>query len=125
MKSFANKPCPCGSKKKYKKCCMRLHKGKCAESAIELMKSRYSAYATKNYIYIVKTEYPSKQTNSEEIKKFCEYSFNKLEIIDFVQNDQEAFVEFKAYINDFILHERSRFVKEDGIWYYVDGVIFD
>lgn len=104
---------------------MRLHKGKCAESAIELMKSRYSAYATKNYIYIVKTEYPSKQTNSEEIKKFCEYSFNKLEIIDFVQNDQEAFVEFKAYINDFILHERSRFVKEDGIWYYVDGVIFD
>lgn len=104
---------------------MLLHKGKSANSALELMKSRYSAYATKNYRYILKTEHPSKQICEDEIKAFCEYRFKKLEILDCVQNDQEAFVEFKAYIDDFILHERSRFVKEDGVWYYIDGIIFD
>ncbi|MGR5471371.1 YchJ family metal-binding protein, partial [Vibrio astriarenae] len=35
------------------------------------------------------------------------------------------FVEFNAYFNEdgkrYCMTERSRFVKEDGLWYYIDG----
>ena len=53
-----NSTCPCGSKKKYKKCCAIYHKGALAPSALALMKSRYSAYAIGNSDYIIKTTHP-------------------------------------------------------------------
>jgi len=48
MKFSVNNPCPCGSGKKYKKCCGILHKGVIAKDALELMKSCYSAFAVDN-----------------------------------------------------------------------------
>ena len=40
-------------------------------------------------------------------------------------SDGEGFVEFKAYSQhngiEQVMHERSRFLKEEGLWYYVDG----
>ena len=40
-------------------------------------------------------------------------------------HENEGFVEFKAYFNDgdsqFCMQERSRFVREGGLWYYIDG----
>ncbi len=37
--------CPCNSRKKYRDCCKILHDGGFPESALALMRSRYSAYA--------------------------------------------------------------------------------
>jgi len=115
--------CPCGSDKKYKKCCYLFHKGKAKpKTALELMKSRYSAYAKGEVKYIIKTtakEY-QKELNENEIKLFCQSNFKKLEIIDFNEN----MVEFKAYINEYILHEKSEFIKENFEWKYLKGKIY-
>ncbi|GAB6044743.1 YchJ family protein [Caminibacter profundus] len=127
MKISKNSKCPCGSGKKYKECCYRFHKGSNPKNALELMKSRYSAYAAQNANYIIKTTHknsPHFEKNKDEwiksIKEFSKSEFKKLEIIEFVDGENEAFVEFKAFIDDYVMREKSRFIKEDK-WYYVDG----
>ncbi len=127
MKISKNSKCPCGSGKKYKECCLRFHKGANAKNALELMKSRYSAYAAGEANYIIKTTHKNsshfeknKQKWIKEIKKFSKSNFKKLEIIEFIDGEKEAFVEFKAYIDDYVMHEKSYFLKEDK-WYYVGG----
>ena len=128
MKISKNSKCPCGSGKKYKECCMKYHKGANAKNALELMKSRYSAYAAGEANYIIKTTHKSsphyEHDRSEWIKGIKEFSkseFKKLEIIEFIDGEKEAFVEFKAYIDDYVMHEKSRFIKEDK-WYYMEGI---
>ena len=68
MKFSPNNPCPCGSGKKYKKCCQIYHKGKIAKSALELMKSRYSAFAVGDIDYIIKTS--TFQKDFDDLKSF-------------------------------------------------------
>ena len=110
--------CPCGGER-YKKCCYPFHKNKKKpKTPLELMKSRYSAYALGEVKYIIKTQI--EKTDIESIKSFCNSEFKKLEIIDYYDN----IVEFKAYIDDYILHERSEFVFEDG-WKYLKGEIYE
>jgi len=119
--------CPCGSEIDYKKCCKPFHKNKKkAKNALILMKSRYSAYAMKEVKYILKTTHKNnpewKNPKWEnDIKVFCHSNFKKLEIIEFIDGENEAFVEFKAYIDDVIIHEKSRFLKE-GVWLYESGI---
>ena len=127
MKISKNSKCPCGSGKKYKKCCFPFHKGANPKNALLLMKSRYSAYASGEADYIIKTTHknsPHFEENKEEwiksIKEFSKSEFKKLEIIDFTEGKKEAFVKFRAYIDDYVMEEKSLFLKEDK-WYYVKG----
>jgi len=127
MKISKNSKCPCGSGKKYKECCFRFHKGSNPKNAFELMKSRYSAYAVGEANYIIKTTHknsPYYEKNKKEwidsIKEFSKSNFKKLEIIEFINGEKEAFVKFRAYIDGYIMEEKSRFIKEDK-WYYVGG----
>ncbi|MEO1928616.1 MAG: YchJ family metal-binding protein [Nautiliaceae bacterium] len=55
------------------------------------------------------------------MKEFSNSNFKKLEIVEFIDGEKDAFVEFRAYIDDYVMKERSRFLKEDK-WYYVNGV---
>ena len=120
--------CPCGSGVKYKKCCEPFHKNKKKpKNALLLMKSRYSAYAMKQAKYIIKTTHKNNpEWNNpnweKEIKHFSQSEFKKLEIIFFEEKENEAFVEFKAFVDDFVIHEKSRFLKED-VWLYESGEI--
>jgi SEC-C motif-containing protein len=119
-----NSKCPCGSGLKYKKCCQAYHKGKVPENALALMKSRYSAYAMGEVRYIIKTALRDDDINS--IKEFCKNSsFKKLEIIDFIDGENEAYVTFRATIfqgsNDISFTEKSKFIKIDGKWMYESG----
>ena len=130
MKISKNTKCPCGSGKKYKDCCYKWHKIGSAPNALLLMKSRYSAYAAGNAEYIIKTTYSNSPHSERDldkwkrsIKEFGMSEFKKLEIIEFVDGEKESYVEFKAYIDDYVMHERSRFLKEEK-WYYVDGKQF-
>ena len=50
--------CPCGSQDSYKNCCKPLHRGEPAKSAVQLMRSRYSAYALSLPDYIIATPSP-------------------------------------------------------------------
>ena len=101
------------------------------------MKSRYSAYKLKLPKYIISTTNKNNidfNTNTKqwekEILEFCtNYSFEKLEIIDFIDDENESFVTFKATLiyqnKDSSIIEKSRFIKELNKWYYIDGVFLD
>ena len=134
MKLSVNSPCPCGSGTKYKKCCQRYHKGALALDALTLMKSRYSAYATGNADYIIKTTHPDNSDYTEDIRSWkasiVEFSshtaFEGLRILSYDRGEEEAFVTFEARLSSALLKEKSRFLKVSGRWFYVDGeVTFD
>lgn len=132
-----NNICPCGSKKKYKKCCKIYHDGTLPQNALLLMKSRYSAFVINNSKYIIKTTHeknPDYTQNIETWKKSLEKfslltDFKKLHIIEFIDGEAEAFVTFKAEIfqngSDISFIEKSRFLKEDNRWLYINGEIKD
>ncbi len=127
MKISKNSKCPCGSGRKYKECCFKYHKGSNPKNALELMKSRFSAYAAGEANYIIKTTHknsPHYEQNRIEwvkgIKDFSKSEFKKLEIINFIDGEKEAFVKFRAYIDDYVMEEKSRFIKKDK-WYYVEA----
>lgn len=124
-----NAPCPCGSGKKYKKCCQIFHKGAIPKDALSLMKSRYSAYAVGEVEYIIKTTDIDNPDYTDNISKWRESisnfsknnNFEKLEIIEYIDNGDSAIVEFKACISGAVMRERSQFLKRDGRWLYLDG----
>lgn len=89
------------------------------------MRSRYAAYARGDAAYLLATWHPSTRPPTlalEEDPAWC-----GLEIRACAAGDREGSVEFVARYRDGgrpgALHETSRFVREEGCWYYVDGRI--
>ncbi len=134
MKISGNSFCPCGSQKKFKNCCRIFHYGEKPSTALELMKSRYSAYVANNPKYIIETTHIDNKDYTTDIKSwensisdFAHYSdFKELQIIDFIeQSSNIAFVTFRAVIfqgaidSSFI--EKSKFVKINNQWLYHSG----
>ena len=127
--------CPCWSKKKYHDCCEKYHKGNLPETALALMRSRYSAYALALADYIMLTTHPKnpiaimeKETRRKEILEFSRKThFENLEILDFIDGPEIAYVTFKAHLKqgkkDASFLEKSRFEKINGRWLYWDGII--
>ena len=130
-KSFNNLPCPCLSGMKYKKCCGKYHKGALAPNALTLMKSRYSAYATNNANYIIKTTHKDNidynidtKLWKTSIELFCKNTkFLQLTIISFSTKEDSAYVEFEAKLGNETMMENSYFVKENSMWLYHSGVV--
>jgi SEC-C motif-containing protein len=129
-KPSPNLPCPCGSGLKYKKCCLKYHKGALPSTALQLMHSRYSAYALGLAEYIMSTTHPDNSDFTEEReqwkKEILAFSrataFEGLKTVAFVDGEEEAYVTFEALLSSGLLREKSRFLKENGKWLYVDGV---
>jgi SEC-C motif-containing protein len=126
--------CPCCSGKQYVHCCGPLHRGAVvAKTAVQLMRSRFSAYALKQIDYLYETTYPEKRSESfkQEMAAWANRAeFIKLEILGKRQGrslDKVGQVEFIAYYRQFgeekQMHELSRFRRYKGRWHYVDGVI--
>jgi SEC-C motif-containing protein len=126
-KTSPNIPCPCGSNIKYKKCCQIYHKGAKPKTAFLLMKSRYCAFVVGDSSYIVKTTHE----NNSDIKNWKEgikiftssTEFLGLEILEFIDGEEEAFVTFKVFLSSGDMTEKSRFLKVDGRWLYESGEI--
>ena len=118
--------CPCGSGDLFGRCCLPLHQGvRAAETAEELMRSRYSAFVVGDSEYVWRTWHPS--TRPADVTDLS-VTWTRLEIIDRVgggPGDDTAEVEFRAHHRAGVLHERSRFAVRAGRWFYVDGEIFD
>lgn len=133
MKIPPNDQCPCGSLKKYKKCCKVFHDGTNAKTAEQLMRSRFTAYILNDANYIIKTTHKSNQEytlNIESWKKdimnFSDYTeFLGLEILESVEGKEESFIKFNAILKqgnlDASFTENSRFLKVENRWFYVDG----
>ncbi len=118
--------CPCHSGKSYEECCKPFHEGKPPENVLLLMRSRYAAYALGLADYIIQTTHPTNphfSNNREEILRFSkETKFKDLTIHEWVDGETIAFVTFTAHLEqkgrDVSFTEKSRFVKEEGIWKY-------
>jgi SEC-C motif-containing protein len=137
LKISPNTPCLCNSNKKYKKCCKPFHDGSLPTFAVELMRSRFCAFALNNADYIINTTHSSnhdftndKDTWANDIESFCTNTdFRSLDILEVINADEEAYVSFKATLfqdeNDISFNEKSRFLKEENKWLYVDGTFFE
>jgi len=122
-----NKTCFCDTGLPFEKCCgLYLQNNQKAPTALALIRSRYSAYATHNDDYLLETTYISerKQYSKAEILKWATSNkWRQLEILFFTENK----VEFNAYFLDEnqkpqIHHEFSTFKFENGEWFYLDGI---
>jgi len=119
--------CPCGSGSPYDLCCAPILEGALATTALALMRSRYSAFAVGRSEHLQATWHPSTRPSSIELDDGTEW--RRLQIVDTVDGeelDEKGVVEFRAVYRDAagagVLHERSRFVRENGRWLYLDGV---
>jgi len=121
--------CICGNEKDFNECCGAIINGdRNASSPEELMRSRYSAYVRGDGRYLVLSTVNENryEDDAELIEEFSSSNeWLKLEVLDAKENT----VEFKAYYKEGnitkVLHEKSRFVLEDGIFKYKDGVLFN
>ena len=117
--------CPCGSALACDACCGRYHAGEKAPDAPALMRSRYSAFVLELPDYLLATWHPSTRPArlepNENGLKWLGLELRRHVVID----DDHATVEFVARSKlagrAQRLHEISRFVREDGRWFYVDG----
>ncbi len=119
--------CPCGGTT-YAACCGRFHAGPLhlqAPNAEALMRSRYSAYVLRLADYLLATWHettrpavidadpPSLKWLGLDVKRHA------------AQDDDHAIVEFVARSKmggrAHRLHEVSRFKREGGQWFYIDG----
>ncbi len=121
------KPCPCGSGKAYAACCGRhLDGGVPPATAEALMRSRYSAYALGNAPYLLDSWHASTRPAALDLAGQAALKWIGLKVLRHEQpDDGHAIVEFVARykVNGraFKMQETSRFVREGGRWFYVDG----
>lgn len=128
--------CPCGrlqgsgAKAKplaYADCCGRFidhWDTQPAPDAERLMRSRYTAFVRERADYLLATWHPSHRPASLDFDAAAQWL--GLEVRGhWVKDVDHAEVEFVARHRlggrAVRLHERSRFVREGGRWYYVDG----
>ena len=124
--------CPCGATHRrrplaYADCCGRYVEHFDAEpapSAEALMRSRYSAFVRENAAYLLATWHASTRPAQLDFEPGAKWL--GLEVRAGAQTgEHSAEVEFVARYRvggrGVRLHERSRFVYEQGSWYYVDG----
>ncbi|MCY1722966.1 YchJ family metal-binding protein [Prolixibacteraceae bacterium Z1-6] len=130
-----NDLCPCGSKQDYTVCCGAIISDQReAGTALELMKSRYTAYTNADIDYLMRSHHSSTRPIKERksIKRWAE-SVKWMQLIilntwDGTSSDEKGYIEFKALflengqINQ--IHEKSFFKREKEKWVYVSGAHF-
>lgn len=123
--------CPCGSAVEYSLCCQPYLSGaQVAPDPSHLMRSRYSAFVMKDADYLINTWHPHCQAAA--FRAEIEAGFARTQWLDLTvfehaggKVDNEGYVSFIARFNEAgktgVIIERSRFLKENGRWYYIDG----
>ncbi|WP_374402764.1 YchJ family protein [Niveibacterium sp.] len=118
--------CPCGGGR-YATCCGRWHAGDAAPDAEALMRSRYSAFVLGLSDYLLATWHPDTRPATLDLDESPRAKWVGLKVCSHTAEGDNAHVEFiaryKAGGRAHRLHENSRFLRSDGRWYYVDGVI--
>lgn len=113
--------CPCGTGQPYALCCGRLHSGQAnAATAEALMRSRYSAFVVGDRDYLLASWHASTRPARVTVGHT---RWTGLDVLSAQGGlfDVEGTVEFAAHHHGGVLRERSRFVREDNRWWYVDG----
>ncbi len=118
--------CPCGSGADFGGCCAPALRGTPPVTAEALMRSRYTANVVGDALYLLASWHPG--TAPAQMDLDATIRWTGLEILDAEAGgpgDRKGVVEFRA---DWrapgsagSLHERSRFVRQSGRWWYLDG----
>ncbi len=92
------------------------------------MRSRYTAYTLRREDYLLATWHASTRPTALGLAEEPHSRWLGLEVKHHeVQDAEHATVEFvaryKVQGRAYRLHETSRFVREHGLWFYVDGDI--
>ena len=121
--------CPCCSGTNYKNCCEPLHLEKAiASSPEQLMRSRFCAFYLGLFDYLIETQHKQYLCGltSELLSEGPQPNWLCLEVIDSSVLDLQGKVTFQAWFKDNskldAIHESSDFIKENGRWYYTEGV---
>ncbi|UUZ77603.1 hypothetical protein LP414_11105 [Polaromonas sp. P1(28)-13] len=130
----ASPVCPCGrlgaSRKPlaFAQCCGRYLDDFAASPAPDaeaLMRSRYSAFVRERADYLLATWHASQRPPSIDFDpgvKWLGLEVRQHRELDATHAEVEFVARQKSPGSPAVrLHERSRFVREDGRWYYVDG----
>lgn len=123
--------CPCQSGKPYAECCQPIIAGRQeAQTPEQLMRSRYTAFVTHNADYLITSWHPDCHMGAQRdaiTAGFAGTEWLGLTIVATLEgkNADEGYVEFVARYHsegcNAALHERSRFLRLEKRWYYVDG----
>lgn len=121
-----NTPCPCGLPARLEDCCGRHHAGIPAATPEALMRSRYSAFALGLEEYLLATWHASTRPAALNLKEGPQPKWIDLKVIaSALQDADHGTVHFVARCRiggkAERLEETSRFLRENGHWYYVDG----
>ena len=123
--------CHCHSGLEYSACCGPLLAGSVyAQTPEQLMRSRYCAFVLKNADYLINTWHPN--CHAEQLRNELTAGFEHTEWLGLTifatqsgSHADEGFVSFVARFrdkeHDSALIERSRFLNQNGRWYYIDG----
>lgn len=132
MQSLLVCPCgPIGSTQKpvpFAGCCGRFidsFETTPAPDAESLMRSRYSAFVLERADYLLATWHASQRPPTIEFDpgvKWLGLEVRQHRVLDTSHAEVEFVARQKSPGSPAVrLHERSRFVRESGRWYYVDG----
>jgi SEC-C motif-containing protein len=116
--------CACGSKQEYLICCGRfIEQNILPETTEQLMRSRYTAYTQANIDYIQQTQQglAEKDFDAESVRRWAKRAkWLDLTILDVATVDFVEFVARYCYAGKIEqIHDRSKFEKIDGRWYFV------
>lgn len=124
--------CPCGSNIDFDVCCAPYLAGKKMPLTPEaLMRSRYTAFTQKNIDYIARTmkgEAISHFNPNETLAWMGSIQWQGLEVLEakLHPGKNKGTVEFVAHYEQngkqMRLHEKSKFRRDKGIWYYTGGI---
>lgn len=131
--------CPCGGTAPgrspsarapgFADCCGRYLTGLAAPTALELMRSRYTAYVLGDVAYLRATWDPATcpldldvDPRAADAPRWLGLQVKRFEALDATHAIVEFVARFKQGARGHRLHEVSRFTRgEDGRWRYVDG----
>ncbi len=125
--------CPCGSSLEFDACCGPILDGqRPAATAEALMRARYCAFVVPRLGFLGDSLHPAHRQDHDQAatRRWAEESeWLGLEVLSTEAggaDDQEGMVEFIATYRDRggvirRYHERSRFQREQGNWYFVEG----
>lgn len=120
--------CPCGRGAAFSACCGRyIGTGTPAPDAESLMRSRYSAFVRGHAPHLLATWHASTRPatlDTDPDVKWLGLDVRAHRALDADNAEVEFVARSRLGGRASRLHERSRFVREGGHWYYVDGDLF-
>ncbi|QLG87226.1 hypothetical protein HQ393_02595 [Chitinibacter bivalviorum] len=119
-------PCPCGGAQ-YQQCCQPYHQGHRVETPEQLMRSRYSAYVLGLEDYLLASWHASTRPSQLDLNEEPKAKWLGLTVHHAESDGDQGVVSFVARYKvggrAYRLSEHSRFVREEGRWFYVDGEV--